>query len=213
MKKCIAILILVTTGLFSCKQDHKSTSDSVKKVQSKKLDKNVYTKYVYTDSNGGSVTIQNSFPKGGIRYTDSKGDVYVYAVFWTQISNKTDNPLELNIDFPPDSFEIPTLPGKYFKVLIPKDTMTFEKAPLFNYGLTDLKPFFDKNIDKPSSLKRTINPKESSAFYLVTLRLFEGVGGVLRTELSLKGQNLYYKINNKEIQCGSINLKNLMLEK
>ncbi|PIF34730.1 hypothetical protein CLU81_5391 [Flavobacterium sp. 9] len=213
MKKCIAILILVTTGLFSCKKDNKSTSVSVKNVQSKKLDKNVCTKYVYTDSNGGSLTIQNSFPKGGIRYTDSKGDVYVYAVFWTQISNKTDNPLELNIDFPPDSFEIPTLPGKYFKVLIPKDTMTFEKVSLFNYGLTDLKPFFDKNIDKPSSLKRTIKPKESSAFYLVTLRLFEGVGGVLRTELSLKGQNLYYKINNKEIQCGSISLKNLTLKK
>jgi len=188
-------------------------SDLVKNVQSKKLDKNVYTKYVYTDSNGGSLTIQNSFPKGGIRYTDSKGNVYVYAVFWTQISNETDNPLVLNIDFPSDSFEIPTLPGKYFKVLIPKDTMTLEKLPLFNYGLTDLKPFFDKNIDKPSSLKRTINPKESSAFYLVTLRLFEGVGGVLRTGLSLKEQNLYYKINNKEIQCGSINLKNLKLEK
>ena len=39
------------------------------------------------------------------------------------------------------------------------------------------------------------------------------VGGVLRTELSLKGQNLYYKINDKEIQCGIINLKNLKLEK
>ncbi|WP_337965725.1 hypothetical protein [uncultured Flavobacterium sp.] len=213
MKKSIAILILVTIGLFSCKQDSKSTSDSVKNAQSKKLDKNVYTKYVYTDSDGGSVTIQNSFPKGGIRYTDSKGDVYVYAVFWTQISNQTDNPLELNIDFPPDSFEIPTFPGKYFKVLIPKDKMTLEKVPLYNYGLTDLNTFFDKNIDKSSSLKKTINPKESSAFYVVTLRLFKGVGGVLRTELSLKGQNLYYKINDKEIQCGIINLKNLILEK
>lgn len=213
MKKSIAILILATTGLFSCKQDNKSTSDSVKNVQSKKLDKNVYTKYVYTDSNGGSLIIQNSLPKGGIRYTDSKGEIYVYAVFWTQISNETDKALELKIDFPPDSYEVPSLSGKYFKILIPKDTMTLEKVPLLNYGLTDLESFFDKNIDKASSLRRTISPKESSAFYVVALSLIKKVGGPLRTGLSLKGQNLYYKINNKEIQCGSINLKNLTLQK
>lgn len=213
MKKSIAILILVTTSLFSCKQDHKSTSDSVKNVQSKKRDKNVYTKYLYTDSNGGSVIIQNSFPKGGIRYTDSKGDIYVYAVFWTRISNETDNPLELKIDFPLNSYEVPSLSGKYFKVLIPKDTMTLEKVPLYNYGLTDLKPFFDKNIDKPSSLKRTINPKESSAFYVIALSSIKKVGGTMRTGLSIKEQNLYYKINDKEIQCGSINLENLTLKK
>lgn len=213
MKKCIAILILVTTGLFSCKQDNAKTLDSVKNVQSKKLDKNVYTKYVYTDSNGGSVTIQNSFPKGGIRYTDSKGEIYVYAIFWTRISNETKNPLELNIDFPLNSYEVPSLSGKYFKILIPKDTMTLEKIPLYNYGLTDLESFFDKNIDKASSLKRTINPKESSAFYVVALSSIKKVGGTLRTGLSLKGQNLYYKIKDKEIQCGNINLKNLTLQK
>ncbi|RKR05351.1 hypothetical protein C8C83_4697 [Flavobacterium sp. 90] len=212
MKKSILLLVLATT-LFSCKQENKATPDSVKNDQSKKNDKNVYSKYEYTDSNGGSVTIQNSFPKGGMRYKDSKGDEYVYAVFWTKISNETDYPLEVNIDFPQDSFEIPSVPDKYFKILIPKDTMTLEKMPLFNYGLTDLDSFFDKNIDKLSSLKKTINPKESSAFYIVTLRLLKGVEGVLRTELSLKGQILYYKINDKEIQCGNINLKNLTLKK
>lgn len=206
-------MILATTGLFSCKRDNKSTSDSVKNVQSKNLDKNVYTKYIYTDSNGGSVTIENSFPKGGIRYTDSKGDVYVYAVFWTQISNETDNPLELKIDFPLNSYEVPSLSGKYFKILIPPSEMTPEKISLFNYGLIDLESFFDKNINKPSSLKRTINPKQSNGFYVVALSSIKKVGGALRTGLSLKGQNLYYKINDKEIQCGSINLKNLELKK
>jgi hypothetical protein len=54
----------------------------------------------------------------------------------------------------------------------------------------------------------------------------EGATGMLRTGLSLKGQNLFYRIsrysstparqapsliNEKEINCGSINLKNLML--
>jgi hypothetical protein len=225
MKERMLILILVTMGLFSCKQDNKSTQDtadiktlnSVKNTENKKqsvASKVIYTKYEYKDSKGASLIIENSLPKGGKRYTDPNGHEYVYAVFWTRIINETTNPLELKIDFPPDSYEIPSLPGKYYKTLIPSDTMTTEKIPLFNYGLTNLDPFFDKNIDKPSSLKRTINPKESSAFYIVALRL---IGGdqydVLRTELNLKGQNLFYKIRDKEIQCGSINLKNLTLQK
>ncbi|MNG32264.1 hypothetical protein D3C84_1182310 [compost metagenome] len=91
--------------------------------------------------------------------------------------------------------------------------MTLEKVPLFNYGLTDFESFLDNNIHKSSSLKRTINPKQSSGFYVVMLCLIDGAHGTLRTELNLKGQNLYYKINNKEINCGSINLKNLMLKR
>jgi len=166
------------------------------------------TKYEYTDSNGASLIIQNSFPRGGVKYTDPNGEVYVYAVFWTRIINETDNPLKLKIDFPVDSYEVPSLPGKYFKILVPRDTMTLDKEPLFNYGLTDLESFLDNSIHKSSSLKRTINPKESSGFYVVMLCLIEGAHGTLRTGLSLKGQNLFYRINDKEIHCGSINLKN-----
>jgi hypothetical protein len=136
----------------------------------------------------------------------------------------TDNPLKLKIDFPVDSYEVPSLPGKYRKILVPPDTMTLDKFPLFNYGLTDIESFLDKSIHKPSSLNRTINPKESSGFYVVMLCLIEGAHGTMRTGLSLKGQNLFYRIkldgsksnsksNDKEIHCGSINLKNLMLQK
>lgn len=219
-------MTLATIGLSSCKQGSKSTLgivnietlDSVKNVQSKKtltndIDKDIYTKYEYTDSNGASLIIQNSFPRGGIKYKDSNGEVYVYAVFWTRIINETDNPLELKIDFPVDSFEVPSLPGKYFKILIPPDTMTLDKVPLFNYGLTDLESFIDNSIHKSSSLKRNINPKESNGFYVVMLCLIEGAHGTLRTGLRLKGQNLLYRINDKEIDCGSINLKNLTLQK
>lgn len=91
-------------------------------------DKAIYTKYKYTDSKGASVIIENSFPKGGMRYTGPKGEEYVYAVFWTRIINETANPLELKIDFPVDSYEIPDFPGKYYKILIPSDTMTIENA-------------------------------------------------------------------------------------
>ena len=223
MKKNIIVLILALSGLFSCNQNSKSMPQKIE--QSQKInDKDIYTKYKYTDSNGGSLTIQNSLPKGGMKYTDVNGEIYNYAVFWTRIINKTNNSLELKINFPLDSYEVPSLPNKYFKILVPYETMTLNKAPLFLYGLTDLESFLSNNIHKESSLKRTINPKESSAFYVVMLCLSEGAHGTLRTELNLKEENLFYRIkvdgsnsnnksNDKEIRCGSINLKNLMLQK
>jgi hypothetical protein len=187
-------------------------------------DPDIHTKYEYTDSIGKRLIIQNGFPRGGMKYTDPNGETYVYAVFWTRIINETDNPLELKFDFPVNSYEVPSLPGKYYKILVPPDTMTLDKFPLFNYGLTDLESFLDNSIHKPSLLKRRIHPKESSGFYVVILCLVEGAHGTMRTGLSLKGQNLFYRIkldgsksnsksNDKEIHCGSINLKNLMLQK
>ncbi len=80
-------------------------------------------------------------------------------------------------------------------------------------GLTDLDSFLDNSIHKSSSFKRTINPKESSGFYVVMLCLVEGAHGTMRTGLSLKGQNLFYRINDKEILCGKIDLTKLMLRK
>jgi hypothetical protein len=169
--------------------------------------------YEYTDSIGRHLLIKNSGPRGGLKYTDPNGDVYVCAVFWTRLINETDNPLEFKIDFPVDSYEVPSLPGKYFKILVPPDTMTIDKERLFNYGLTDLESFLDNSIHKSSSLKRTINPKDSSGFYVVMLCLIEGAHGTLRTGLVLKGQNLFYRINDKEILCGMINLEKLTLQK
>lgn len=214
MKKNIIILILTTTGFFSCKQDRKvdiETFNLVKNVQinsTSNADKGIYNRYTYKDSKGENLIIENSYPKGGMKYADSNSDKFVYAVFWTRIINETDNAIELKINFPVDSYEIPSLPGKYYKVLIPSDTMTIEKVPLFNYGLKDLNSFFDKNSHKSSSLKRTVNPKESSTFYVVTLRSVGGTQyGVLRTGLRLKGKKLFYKIRDKEIYCGSLDIK------
>ena len=216
----ITILLILVTVLFSCKKDNNSGFDAVDKQtdlvkntekdkkSNSNIDKSIYTKYVYTNSKDKSLIVQNSLPKGGIKYSDPKGNEYIYAIFWTRIINETDDSIELKINFPIDSYEIPTLRGKYYKTLIPSDTMTIQKIPLFNYGLTNLEPFFDKNIDKPSSLNRIIKPKESTAFYVVVFRLIGGDQyGVLRTELSLKGQNLFYKIRDKEILCGNIEIK------
>jgi hypothetical protein len=231
MKKSILLFIIATVGLFSCKQSNNSktgitetkVSDSIKNIQNKKTfnNKDIHTKYEYTDSKGKRVIIQNGYPRGGIKYTDPNGNEYGYAIFWTQVINETDNPLELKIDFPTNSYEVSNFPGKYFKILVPADTMTLDKIPVFMYGLKNIESFLDNNMHKPSSFQRNINPKESSGFYFLMLILTKKATGMARTGLSLKGQDLFYKISRysstkpislideKEIHCGSINLKNL----
>ena len=229
----IYILFLMLAFYTTCGGQNK-TAPSKNNIKSETKDvvtspgsdeRNILTKYEYTDSIGKRLIIQNGPPRGGSRYTDPDGEVYGYAVFWTRIINETDNPLELKIDFL-DSYEVPSFPGKYFKVKVPPDTMTRDKEDLFSYGLTNLESFLDNSIHKPSSLKRTINPKELSGFYVVKLSDGTEGGGILRTGLILKGQDLFYRvsvyknspapsslINEKEIDCGSINLKNLKLRK
>ena len=232
MKRLANLLPLYLMFVFhtSCGQNQTNASKDNSKSESKYIatspgsNETYHTKYLYTDANGKSLIIQNSFPKG-VKYTDSNGEVYGKATFWTRIINETDNPLGLTIDFSGDSYEFPGSVGSsvpsYYKIILPSDTMTRDKEDLFNYGLTDL-DFLDNSIGKPSSLKRTINPKESSGFYVVRLlmkpksgwqRVKDDGNGTTRAGFSLKGQNLFYTLNGKEIHCGSINLKNLMLQK
>lgn len=210
---------MAATALFSFGQNSKSTQDTFETETVSSI-----RKYEYADSLGKRLIIQNSWSRG-IQYVDPNGKKKNKVLFWTRITNETENPLELNIAFPVE-YEVPSLPGKYFKILLPPDTMTLAKEPLPDYGITDLKSFLDNNIDKPSSLKRTINPKESGGFYVAIL-FDEGAIGPIRTGLSIKGQNLVYRISRydgrrggslmlvdeKEINCGSINLKNLLRQK
>ena len=207
-------LLLIFVFYTSCGQNPTNLSKENIKSETKDVStsKWIYTRYEYTDSAGKSLTIQNSFPKGGI--------------FWTRIINETDNPLELTIDFSGDSYELPSSVGSpvdsYFKIIVPSDTMTRDKEDLFGYGLTDFDSFLDNSIHKRSSSKRTINPKESNCFYVLMLFIkpksgwqrVKGDGnGTTRTGFSLKGQNLFYTVNGKEIHCGKINLKSLILKK
>ena len=211
----------MTTGIFSCGPGSQSTSNTVtvekeslestENDKSQKLltlhdEKYIDTQNEYTDSIGKRVIIQNSLPKGGLEYTDTNGKDFVYAIFWTHIANETTNPLELKINFPADSFELPSSAEIYFNIFLPSEVMTPDKLPLFNYGLSGLEYLLDNGFHNSSSLKKTISPNGSCAFYVVAL-FNQGVDGVVRAELSLKEQNLFYRINDKEINCGQINLK------
>jgi hypothetical protein len=228
----IYTLFLLPIFLSSCGGQSRNTSPK-EIITSPGSDPGLLTKYAYTDPAGKRLVIQNGYPRGGSRYTDTGGVVWGYAVFWTRLINETDSPLELRIDFSKNPYEVASLPGKYITILIPPDTMTIDKVSLYSYGLTGLASFLDKNIDRPSSLKRTINPKESTGFFVVKLsQVSEGLrggGDVLRTGLVLKGQDLFYRVSTyssqspgqpppivigeKEIPCGSINLENLVLQR
>ena len=154
------------------------------------------------------VIIQNSFPKGG-SYTDPTGNNFGYGIFWTRVINETASPLELTVNFPADSFAFFPQPGSYLKLFLPPGKMTLDKESLFDYGATDLKSFLDTGLNKPTMLKRTINPKEECLFYIGML-FHVPDNGPVRTELVLKEQDLFYRISIAKqidsvlIPCGQI---------
>ena len=222
MRNTLLVFIFINTVLISCGQEHTSTpvleqkdietpnnADSAEIQQRITMsnDKYIDTKDVYVDADDKQIFIENSFPKGGLKYVAPNGKEYVYAVFWTRITNETDNPFELTMDFPESSYELTSSQGRFFKLFIPADTITLEKVSLFNYGL-DLEEYLDNNFHKTAELIRSINPKNTSGFYVVTL-FNKGVDGTVRTGLRIDEQKLIYRINDKEIHCGKTNLKML----
>lgn len=225
MRKCLILLITVISGLTSCGQGNKSTPIEVSKELEKSItvldsdsqivtdvtsEKNVDTRFDYVDSTGQKLVIENSYPRGGLKYTDPLGEEYVYAVFWTRITNETNSPFEFKMDLYEDSYELSSSPGRIFKLFIPSDTLTPEKEQLFNYGL-DLEKYLDENFRKQANLERTIAPKGSTGFYIVTL-FNQGVNGTLRTGLKINNAKLLYKVNEMTIECGETNLKQLKLK-
>jgi hypothetical protein len=218
MKKSTTTFITATALFLSCTQSSELTPDAVggktpnpTKHTTSRLAKRFSSRHEYAETNGARILIQNSFPKSRIHYTDPTGRKHIYAVFWTRIINKTPNSLELTIDFPADSFELPASSGNYMQLLLPPDTLTPANESLSDYGLA-VKPFLDQNLRKTTSIRRIIRPTDSSAFYVVTLSN-RGVGGTLRTGLSLEHPNLVYRVNEKAIPGGKIDLKKLMFPK
>jgi hypothetical protein len=178
----------------------------------------------YANSTGLSVIIQNSLSKwGGLLvddslgrtgYRDPLGNNFSCVIFWTRVINETDSALELNLNFSADSFAIQSLPGAYFKIFLPADTMTLGKEVEHSYGLTGLKSFLDSNFYKPTSLRRTIDPGGNCMFYVVLIDHFpNGTTPVTtrntRAELVLKEHAFFYDINvngSRLIPCGQISL-------
>ena len=218
-------LIIATVLLFSCGQGKESTSDFVTKESVESSDKLesqkpqinyssqfIDTKYEYSESLGNNLIIENSLPKGGLKYTAPNGEDYVYAIFWTRIINETTKAVDFTIDFPSDSIELPSSADNFFRVLLPTETMTSDKESLFNYGLKDLESLLDKGLYKSPFLQQTINPCDSNTFYVVTL-FNRGLEGTIRTGFSLKDEHLLYTISNKEIHSGRLSFNQYPIKK
>ena len=113
----IYTLFLMSVFCSSCKEQNKPDppKENIKPenkdiVTSTASNEKYHTKSEYTDSMGKRLIIQNGWSRG-IMYTDPDGKKVNKVLFWTRIINETDNPLELKIDFPVDSYEVPSLPG------------------------------------------------------------------------------------------------------
>lgn len=214
MNKKLILPILAFTCLCCCGQRNTSTTDKIsidselvvstknnkgQRSRSHELDKYIYTDTTYTFSSGKGITIQNSYPKGGMiepdgtQYIDSTGNRYGFVVLWTRIINETTSPLALNINLPADSFAIFTPPGSYLKLFLPTDTLTYDKLSSFNYGLTGLQSYLDANFNKATTIQKTINPNEEHIFYIAALSY--KAGGTVRSALILKEQELYYRMS------------------
>jgi len=162
----------------------------------------------YSETANNGVIIQNSFPKGGPYSGPTKKHFnYSYLVFFTRIINKTENPLELALNFSADSIAIPNSPNTFVKLFLPSDTMTFDKQALFSYGITEL-----ASLDKSTSFQRELNPKEDCLLYVVALfyqtreEAWRQERGGNRAELFLKGQELFYRMSPQidSLYCGHL---------
>jgi hypothetical protein len=176
--------------------------------------------YVLTNNNlsvpltadlpGEGVIILNSPPKAG-RYTDAGGNEFDYGITRTTVINVSDNPLQLTINFPADSFASLTSPGSYIKLFLPPDTLSFNDT-LFDkssrYVSDGLKPFLDAALYTPTSLQETISPKQERVFYIAAL--YYKTRGVPTAELVLKEQDLFFRpgrLNPLLIPSGKIVFK------
>ena len=162
----------------------------------------------HTDSNGNSVMMTNSLPKGGgVVYQNEKK--YGYVVFWTRMSNQSATPIELKVKFPEVTFF--KSPDSYIKIVLPKESMNIEKEQLFDYGLTNLQSILNDESNQLGILQKKIGPKEDYLFYVTVFIHIEGSGSA-RAKFELKGQDLFYKISRGSdpimIPCGSLDFKN-----
>lgn len=164
------------------------------------------TKHIYTDSTGAKLSIENSLPRGGLTYIAPNGQEFRYAVFWTRITNGTNKPFNLSIEFLEDSFNLTTSPNRYFKLYLPSDSMTPNQEKLFNYGL-DLEQYLNANYFLKAPLNKVIPSKSNYTFHVISL-FNTWVEGTVRQGFSLNQNKLSYRVNDKIIECGELNQLN-----
>lgn len=162
----------------------------------------------YSETTNNDITIQNSYPKGGLYKAAVKdGFNHSYLVFYTRMINNSGKPFELNVDFSADSIAIPNSPHTFLKLFLPNDKMTPDKHSAFSYGITKLESLYE-----PTSFQKTLNDKDECLLYVVAFFYQTNIyaqdedKGGNRGEFFLEGQKLYYRMlpQIEALLCGEI---------
>lgn len=146
-----------------------------------------YMPGLYSDTTINGIKIENGLPKGG-GHDDANGNRFGFALLWTRITNESTTPLELKINFQADSFPIPPSPDSYLKLFLVPDSVYS-----YDYDSKGLNSFLDTELNKPTMLQKTIQPKEEYLFYIGIASTGKS-GGMVRSGLVLKEQQLFYKV-------------------
>jgi hypothetical protein len=168
----------------------------------------MHTDVTYTDARGNKLRILSSYPKGGAVYTDPSGKKYSYVIFGIHLFNESGSRAELTMKFPPGPYAIFPSPESHIKLFLPPDTLTVDKIPLLDYGLTNIPSMLDAGLGQPRVLHRVIPAKGESLFYVQVL--FHQVSGTTRAALVLEGESLFFKISinpvikDELIPCGQL---------
>ena len=161
------------------------------------------TEVKYSFANQKDVIFTHSLPKGGGLYY-LNGIKYSHVIFWTRIHNQTSTPIKLQLTFPDITYL--QSPDAHIKILLPIDTMSYEKEQLFNYGLTGLDFLLNDNTNQVKILKKTIDLNRDYYFYIPVF--MHEINGIARASIVLKGEKLFYKISigkdTAYIPCGSL---------
>jgi hypothetical protein len=169
----------------------------------------VHTEMRYTYSDDEIVAIQNSGPRGGLGFTDSRGTKFGYRIFCTGLVNEGTTAVRLRITFPSDSFPLSS-PDSYMKVFFLPDSMKHPKEATPEYD-ERMKSSYESVLHDIPTLQRTIQPKEAYLFRVVVLRHYKG-DAQPRAGFFLDGQRLLFRIapefKNQLIPCGMIEFLN-----
>ncbi|WP_317896775.1 hypothetical protein [Aurantibacillus circumpalustris] len=145
MKKHIIAFGLLC-GFYSCSED------LCKEHKSEKY----YGSYSKKYSN---ISIENG-PRQGFQYYDTAGTAFNYRYITTTITNDSVVPIRLKISFSKEYNSLRSTNSLKAKILLLPRELTPDRQHFDNSMSVELKTFLDKDVDKPVSLDKIINPNE-----------------------------------------------------
>ena len=132
-------LVILAVALFSCNCNDSNPNPRTK--------------------NYSGISITNSDRFGSV-YKDSIGTEYAYRYIQVIIANDSTIPFHLKIDLPKESHHSTPDNGKDFRVFLLPAAITGEDESINDFFFSVIKPFLDKELQKPVTLDTVVNPNK-----------------------------------------------------